>query len=100
MQLYFPRQVRPTEIIPLGLDFEEDLRAGDQVANVVVTAAAADGTDVTATVLQDPGISGTAAYATFKGGVDGDTYTMTFTVTTSQGFKFQHDLLVIVREHA
>jgi hypothetical protein len=91
------RAKRPIEEFRVSWDFANDLESGDSVTGQLVTAVDSDGTNVSASFLQSPAISGAKIVVQIQGGTDGKDYTVTFKATTTQGDVFERTLLVRVR---
>lgn len=92
------RPKRPSEEFRLGWNFVNDLESGDTIATYAVKAFdAADGSDVSATLIENPEISGTTVRAQVQGGTALHDYLIRFQAASSQGDIWQRIVKVAVR---
>lgn len=93
------RHKRPTEEFRLVWDFVNDVETGDSVAAQAVAAFdAADGSDVTTTLIENPELVGNTIRAQVQAGTAGHDYLVRFQATSSQGDKWQRVVKVRVRD--
>lgn len=93
-----PRTKTPTEMFRVGIDFKGDIKAGDTRVSQVVTAKRADtGTDVSATFLGGVSASGSIVEVMVQNGDVGIDYVVKIAITTTQGDKFEGEIVVPVR---
>lgn len=90
---------RPDEVEVFAWNFARALSAGETLAAAAVKAVLADDASeaaIPAMVTGSAGIDGAVVSQLVAGGTDGTTYTLLYTVTTSQGQTLvaQRDLLV------
>lgn len=94
MRFTLDRAKRPYEEFDIGVDFAPDIgTAGDTPGSYTVTASLA-GTDVTSSFIVSPTIAGTVVKAIVNGGVHGSVYLVNFKMQTTNGMKFEHDVVV------
>ena len=94
------RPKRPPEEFRLQWDFANDIEQSDTRSTFEVKAFdVADGSDVTATLIQSPGWIGLDPIigAQVQAGTDGKEYDVRFHLTTTQGDVFQRIVRVSVR---
>jgi hypothetical protein len=92
------RTKRPSEEFRLGWDFVNDVENSDSGASLLVKAYdVADGSDVSATFLQDPTLVGNVGEVQIQAGTDEHDYDVRFQLTTTQGDVFQRVVRIGVR---
>lgn len=102
MRFELERQMRPGERLRLSIDFTKDVQrvTGDTAALISVALTKEDGSAATPAVISDPLLSGSVGYATIDDPVGNVNYLVGYTLTTTLGFVYQHDILVPVRADA
>lgn len=87
----FKRTKDPAEIDDRGYDFASDLEDGEAIVSALVEVAAG-------LVLEASGFEDTIATARISGGAAGDTYRVSFQITTSNGRTLRASGLQYVEE--
>ncbi len=104
MSFYYVKQ--PSEIERVGVDFNNRLESGDQVASATYTVLDSDGTDVTTTLtvsgsgsISDTDSDGTNDTASIKvrAGTDANKYKLTIVATTDDSQVLEEDVVIDVR---
>lgn len=80
------------ETYPIGYNFMSDLKNGDTLANISVTAYDEGLVDVTSTIIGTVGIDGTFGVCVVKGGTNNKKYRIVITVTTVNGLVISNDV--------
>lgn len=105
MSAYFVKQ--PAEIDRIGMDYNNRLASGDQVASATYTVTDGDGTDVTSTLtvsasgqISDTDSDGTNDTASIKvqAGTTGNKYKLTIVATTDNALVLEEDIVIDVKE--
>lgn len=96
MRFTLLRGKRPAEALRLWIDFSADVAkvVGDTPASAEVKAFDPAGSDVTSNQVRDVTREGNVVYATFYGGSPSGDHSVRYTLTTSGGFVYEHDILV------
>lgn len=84
---------QPGERLSKSITYEDALDVGDYLETVVSCVAAPSGLSVNAGLSDDKRVR-----IWFEGGVDKVKYTVTVTVTTHQGERFEDEIVCDVRE--
>ncbi len=100
MNRTFSLEKQPAEKFSIGVDFANDLAAGETISSAVVSAIdLSDGSDASAIILDGSvGINAAIVSQTIKAGTDGSRYKITVRATTSAAHIFEVDLVLTVQE--
>jgi hypothetical protein len=98
MRFTLARGKRPAERLRLSVDFANDLGATDNPQGLVISVVDVTdpGTDLTATMIENPTLVGSVGSAILKAGAAGKSYAMLFQLTAASTLIYQHDILVKV----
>lgn len=91
---------KPSEIIPVIVDFIQFLSTGETITNHTVTIESPNPSESLITMLPEASsLTGTSIISQkVMNGIIGHEYIMTFEITTSAGFKYvQYVLLSVIR---
>jgi len=97
----FLKSKQPNEKIPIGIDFVDVLPDGESIVLASSTIVVLDSlsADVTSTIRDSgPTVTGTTLNGVFKAGTHNQTYLITFTAQTTNGYKFEEEVKLRVRE--
>lgn len=101
MRFVLRRGKRPAERIRISLDFAVDLGVDTPFSfTVTATDVASPGTDLSSTLLEAADRVGSVCFVTVKAGEDRHLYVVLFTMTTSSGLVYQHDVMIPVASDA
>lgn len=90
---------QPAEREYLSIEFEERLVTGDALSSITEAKCYdSSGVDVTSSLIESPIISGSQVKFWCLNGTDGQTYDLTVKVLTTNGFKLEEDLKIVVEE--
>jgi len=89
----------PTEVVTLGVDFTESMRAdlNEKISSANVSAKDEDGTDVTSSLIQLVTNSDYVINAQIKDGTSGKRYIITFTGSTTLGDEVEAKIVLDVK---
>jgi hypothetical protein len=93
----------PFEQFGIALDFSADIGAGNSIASIAAVTATSelsklDSTSEVIDASSPPGISGTAVNFKVRGGVPGETHTISVQIVSSIGEKYQGDVTLRIVE--
>lgn len=89
-----------SEKFPIAVDFSTNIESGDSIASKDVSAIIiASSADATATVIDSSLLVSTSNIikAVVKDGTTGTNYKITFKATTTNGYIYEHDVAMLVR---
>jgi hypothetical protein len=99
MRFVLDRQMRPSERLRLSIDFTKDVErvTGDTASAIAVAITKADGTAAAPAIVTDIVRVGNVGYATVDDPVALTNYLVNYQLTTTLGFKYEHDIFVPAR---
>ena len=80
-------------------DFADELTDGATISSKTVTATDSSGASATSTIVSSSAISGTQVTAVLHQGTSGQTYTVTFQATASDGEVLEKQLILRVNDN-
>lgn len=90
---------QPSEVLDRYVEFDAAMAvAGEEVADATVTCTDDAGNDVTSTIIDSKGVSGTLVAFRVKAGTDGETYTIRVLATTDLGQVLEAEVALMVEE--
>lgn len=90
---------QPSEKEYLAIEFSDRLASDDSLSSIIECKCYdANGNDVTSSMINPPIILGTQVRFWCEGGEDGQVYDLTLKVQTTNGFKLEEDLKIVIEE--
>lgn len=90
-----------SEIFPISIDFSTNIETGDSIVTKTITALRVlDSVDVTTGIIFDTLLVSTSNLIKIvvQAGVDDQNYKITTVANTTNGYTYEHDVMMLVRD--